>query len=265
LRSPAPCEPGPHLAPPQLRASIAAGLSPFAPVAPPAQSPRAPRPPVHSALLRSDASDHSRCRFSIAPDTPPVPPLHTPPLLADLHRRAAESPRAVRVDPSSADPPQHIAGLVPLSRWSSTARGPTAPALPFSHLSSDYPCSSCLVYDDWSRAGSSRISFESTILPTMDDAQVEVHCPLTPTMIKPKEMIENVAITDSIEERKTVHIVESWDHSLMIEVGFDALSDHLFEISTLSGSHPPMIDVLVNIDSGDFDVVWLDFRKAYPG
>ncbi|MQM12923.1 hypothetical protein Taro_045845 [Colocasia esculenta] len=85
---------------------------------------------------------------------------------------------------------------------------------------------------------------ESTILPTVDDAQVEAHCPLTPTMVESKEMIENVAMTDSIEVRETAHIVESWDHSLMIEADLDALSDHLFEISTLSGSHPPMIVIL---------------------
>ncbi|MQM01185.1 hypothetical protein Taro_033932 [Colocasia esculenta] len=101
---------------------------------------------------------------------------------------------------------------------------------------------------------------ESTILPTVVDAQVEMHCPLPPTMVEPEEVIENVAMTDSIEVRETVHIVESWDHSLMIEADFDAFSDHLFEISILSGSHPPM---LFNIDSGDFDVLWLDFREAY--
>ncbi|MQL89220.1 hypothetical protein Taro_021783, partial [Colocasia esculenta] len=83
---------------------------------------------------------------------------------------------------------------------------------------------------------------ESTILPTTDDAQVEMHYPLTPTMVEPEEMIENVAMTDSIDVCETVHIVESWDHSLIIEAGFDALSDHLSEISTLSSSHPPMKD-----------------------
>ncbi|MQM13866.1 hypothetical protein Taro_046794 [Colocasia esculenta] len=101
---------------------------------------------------------------------------------------------------------------------------------------------------------------ESTILPTVDDTQVEVHYPLTPTMVEPEEMIENVAMTDSIDVRETAHIVESWDHSLFIEAGFDALSDHLFEISTLSGNHPPMKDVLFSIDSGDFDVVWQGFK-----
>ncbi|MQL83953.1 hypothetical protein Taro_016461 [Colocasia esculenta] len=58
---------------------------------------------------------------------------------------------------------------------------------------------------------------ESTILPTADDAQVEVHFPLTPTMVEPEEMIENVAMTDSNDVRETAYIVESWDHSLIIE------------------------------------------------
>ncbi|MQM12917.1 hypothetical protein Taro_045836 [Colocasia esculenta] len=101
---------------------------------------------------------------------------------------------------------------------------------------------------------------ESTILSTADDAQVEVHGPLTPTMVEPEEMIENVAMTDSIDVRETAHIVESWDHSLIIESDFDAFSDHLFEISTLSDSHPPMKDVPFSIDSGDFDVVWHGFE-----
>ncbi|MQL94445.1 hypothetical protein Taro_027095, partial [Colocasia esculenta] len=103
---------------------------------------------------------------------------------------------------------------------------------------------------------------ESAILPAVGDAEVEVHCSLPPTMVEPEEMIENVAMIDSIEVCETIHIVESWNHSLMIETGFAAFSDQLFEISTLFGSHPP---VLFNIDSGDFDVVWLDFRAANSG
>ncbi|MQL99131.1 hypothetical protein Taro_031849, partial [Colocasia esculenta] len=254
----------------------------------PVQSPRAPRPSVRPVLLCSDTSGHPRCRPSIALDTQDGArvssrrrlPRHSVLCpctgaacdgrkLGERHGSAlagsslVERTGVLRGRPNCVISPAAWIGLGARSRAAGLPRRqrqrrPVLPSRPCGEAATGDRSLWPLVALPCLRSGSVQLQLPPT-------QTVEVHCPLPPTMVEPKEMIENVAMTDSIEVREIAHIVESWDHSLMIEAGFDALSDHLFEISTLSSSHPPMIDVLFNIDSGDFDVVWLDFLEAHSG
>ncbi|MQL87077.1 hypothetical protein Taro_019615 [Colocasia esculenta] len=68
-----------------------------------------------------------------------------------------------------------------------------------------------------------------------------------PFVAKDEPAAEEV-VGDMVEESKDVLVTpilhDSWDHSLIIEAGFDLLSDQLFEISISLCRHFPTVDTL---------------------
>ncbi|MQL82380.1 hypothetical protein Taro_014865 [Colocasia esculenta] len=87
-----------------------------------------------------------------------------------------------------------------------------------------------------------------------------------PFVVKDEPTAEEV-VGDVVEESKDVLVTpilhDLWDHSLIIEAGFDLLFNQLFEISISLCRHFPTVDTLFVTASDDFDVLWCAFESHH--